>query len=90
MLYLAHLDVIVDCRNVQRAPSVVVGSPDGVLPLCQEPPHEVLSPGLDGLVKGEVAARVAQPEALGVARVEDLERAHLTFGGTAVRRTGMN
>ena len=96
--YLAHFDAVVEGGDVQRAAALVVGGGGGRILLrppaaasCggrEQPADEVLPAGVDGLVEGDVAAVVPQPQALRVAPVQHLERGQLTLGSAAVRRAG--
>ena len=85
--YLAHFDAVVECGYVERAAALVIGGGGGVRAACQHPAHEVLPAGVDGLVEGDVAAAVPQPQALRVAPVQDFERGQLALGRAAMRST---
>ena len=72
---------------MERAAALVIGGGGGVRAACQHPAHEVLPAGVDGLVEGDVAAAVPQPQALRVAPVQDFERGQLALGRAAMRST---
>ena len=73
---------------MQRAAALVVGGGGGVRAAGQQhPADEVLPAGVDGLVEGDVAALVLQPEDGRVAAVQDFERGQLSLGRAAMRRT---
>ena len=87
-IYLAHFDAVVERGHVERAAALVVGGGGGVRAARQHPADEVLPAGVDGLVEGDVAAVVLQPQAVRVAQVQDFERGQLALCRTAMRRTG--
>lgn len=69
-MYLAHLDVVVDGRDVKRTTTVVVGRVDSVGSLGEEPVYQILAPRRDGLVQRVVAPHVADPQ-VGAMRPQD-------------------
>lgn len=69
-VYLAHLDVVVDGRDVQRTAAVIVGGVHSVRSLGEEPTYQILAPRHDGLVQWVVAPDVTDPQ-VGAVRPQD-------------------
>ena len=87
LAYLTHFDAVVERGHVQRAAALVVGRRGGVRAARQHPADEVLPAGVHGLVEGNVAAVVLEPQAVRVRQVEDPERGQLALGRPAMCRT---